>query len=124
MLIVDCPTSSHLPELLSLHSLSSCYGDMSGNPPETSKAVNCIIHLSPAAVTNTKDYQKWMTKFTGAQHIMAGHEMLVSSFPNASLYIQKKNASLSCIDCHSFSSNHAVISSFVQQECRDSYFER
>ncbi|KAE9467863.1 hypothetical protein C3L33_00244, partial [Rhododendron williamsianum] len=57
VLIVDCPTSSHLPELLSLHSLSSYYGDMSGNPPETSKAVNCIIHLSPAAVTNTKDYQ-------------------------------------------------------------------
>ncbi|XP_058180821.1 tRNase Z TRZ3, mitochondrial [Rhododendron vialii] len=75
VLIVDCPTSSHLPELLSLHSLSSYYGDMSGNPPETSKAVNCIIHLSPAAVTNTKDYQKWMTKFTGAQHIMAGHEI-------------------------------------------------
>lgn len=75
VLIVDCPTPFHLQELLSLQSLSSYYGDMSGNTPETSKAVNCIIHLSPASVTNTKDYQKWMTKFTGAQHIMAGHEI-------------------------------------------------
>ncbi|XP_057505289.1 tRNase Z TRZ3, mitochondrial [Actinidia eriantha] len=74
VLIVDCQTSSHLQELLSSQSLSNYYGATSGNPPETSKTVNCIVHLSPASVTDTNDYQKWMTRFPGAQHIMAGHE--------------------------------------------------
>ncbi|KAL7162496.1 hypothetical protein ACSBR2_042899 [Camellia fascicularis] len=74
VLIVDCPTSRHLQELLSLQSLSSYYGDMSSNPVETSKSVNCIVHLSPASVINTNTYQKWMTRFSGAQHVMAGHE--------------------------------------------------
>ncbi|KAL7180239.1 hypothetical protein ACSBR1_043457 [Camellia fascicularis] len=74
VLIVDCPTSRHLQELLSLQSLSSYYGDMSSNPVETSKSVNCIVHLSPASVINTNAYQKWMTRFSGAQHVMAGHE--------------------------------------------------
>ncbi|KAI7985174.1 hypothetical protein LOK49_LG14G01941 [Camellia lanceoleosa] len=74
VLIVDCPTSRHLQELLSLQSLSSYYGDMSSNPVETSKFVNCIVHLSPASVINTNAYQKWMTRFSGAQHVMAGHE--------------------------------------------------
>ncbi|KAL6996444.1 ribonuclease Z [Sarracenia purpurea var. burkii] len=75
ILIVDCPTSFHLQKLLSLQSLSIYYGDMSGNPPETSKVVNCIIHLSPASVTNSSAYQEWMARFCGSQHIMAGHEM-------------------------------------------------
>ncbi|KAF5932057.1 hypothetical protein HYC85_028228 [Camellia sinensis] len=74
VLIVDCPTSCHLQELLSLQSLSSYYGDMSSNPVETSKSVNCIVHLCPASVINTNAYQKWMTRFRGAQHVMAGHE--------------------------------------------------
>ncbi|KAL7222149.1 hypothetical protein ACSBR1_023958 [Camellia fascicularis] len=74
VLIVDCPTLSHL-QALSSHCLSSYYGDMSDNVAETSKAVNFIIHLTPAHVINTSDYQKWMTRFSGAQHIMAGHEM-------------------------------------------------
>ncbi|CAL5443925.1 unnamed protein product [Camellia sinensis] len=74
VLIVNCPTSHHLQELLSLQSLSSYYGDMSSNPVETSKSVNCIVHLCPASVINTNAYQKWMTRFRGAQHVMAGHE--------------------------------------------------
>ncbi|XP_052183390.1 tRNase Z TRZ3, mitochondrial [Diospyros lotus] len=75
ILIVDCPTSCHLQEMLSLQFLDNYYGDMSGNQEGTSKLVNCIIHLSPASVINTVDYQKWMTRFSGTQHIMAGHEM-------------------------------------------------
>ncbi|THG00201.1 hypothetical protein TEA_008858 [Camellia sinensis var. sinensis] len=74
VLIVDCPTSCHLQELLSLQTLSSYYGDMSSNPVETSKSVNCIVYLCPASVINTNAYQKWMTRFRGAQHVMAGHE--------------------------------------------------
>uniref|UniRef100_A0A5B6YIW4 ribonuclease Z n=2 Tax=Davidia involucrata TaxID=16924 RepID=A0A5B6YIW4_DAVIN len=75
VLLVDCPTPSHLQELLSVQSLSSYYADMPGNPVDSCKTVNCIIHLTPAAVINTSDYQKWMTRFGAAQHIMAGHEM-------------------------------------------------
>ncbi|KAA8540384.1 hypothetical protein F0562_024697 [Nyssa sinensis] len=75
VLLVDCPTPSHLRELLSVQSLSSYYADMHGNPVDSCKTVNCIIHLTPAAVINTSDYQKWMTRFGAAQHIMAGHEV-------------------------------------------------
>ncbi|KAA8543637.1 hypothetical protein F0562_021617 [Nyssa sinensis] len=74
VLLVDCPTPSHLQELLSVQSLSSYYADMHGNPVDSCKTVNCIIHLTPAAIINTSDYQKWMTRFGAAQHIMAGHE--------------------------------------------------
>ncbi|KAA8536350.1 hypothetical protein F0562_028828 [Nyssa sinensis] len=79
VLLVDCPTPSHLQELLSVRSLSSYYADMHGNPVDSCKTVNCIIHLTLAAVINTSDYQKWMTRFGAAQHIMAGHEVRVSS---------------------------------------------
>ncbi|KAF8388935.1 hypothetical protein HHK36_025618 [Tetracentron sinense] len=75
VLIVDCPTHSHLDELLSIQSLSSYYADFVDHRPDSVKSVNCIIHLSPASVVMTPDYQKWMKRFGGAQHIMAGHEM-------------------------------------------------
>ncbi|KAM7483770.1 hypothetical protein LguiB_008353 [Lonicera macranthoides] len=75
VLLVDCPTSSHLQELLSIKSLSSYYVDASGNPTDSSKIVNCVIHLSPSSVINTSDYRSWMSRFGGAQHILAGHEM-------------------------------------------------
>ncbi|XAR50668.1 Ribonuclease Z [Bertholletia excelsa] len=75
ILIVDCPTSCHLRELLALESLRSYYGNNSGNSEETSKVVSCIIHLSPSSVTSTIDYQKWMAQFGEVQHLMAGHEM-------------------------------------------------
>ncbi|KAI3856511.1 hypothetical protein MKX03_016368 [Papaver bracteatum] len=66
VLIVDCPTLSHLQYLLSVGSLSSYYDD-------GGKVVTCAIHLSPSSVTQTAEYQTWMRRFGGAQHIMAGH---------------------------------------------------
>lgn len=75
VLLVDCPTESHVQELLSMESLNNYYVDFSGNPTQSGKTVNCIIHLSPASVTSSPTYQKWMKKFGSAQHIMAGHEM-------------------------------------------------
>ncbi|GAV77562.1 Lactamase_B_2 domain-containing protein/Lactamase_B_4 domain-containing protein [Cephalotus follicularis] len=87
--LVDCPTESHVEELLSVASLSSYYAD-SGKPPESAKTVNCIIHLSPTVVTSTLSYQKWMKKFGSAQHIMAGHEM-----KNVEIPILKSSARIS-----------------------------
>uniref|UniRef100_A0A1J3EY20 ribonuclease Z n=1 Tax=Noccaea caerulescens TaxID=107243 RepID=A0A1J3EY20_NOCCA len=45
------------------------------------KFVNCIIHLSPASVTNSPTYQTWMKRFHSAQHILAGHETKNMEFP-------------------------------------------
>ncbi|XP_060178291.1 tRNAse Z TRZ4, mitochondrial-like [Lycium barbarum] len=45
--------------------------DPQSNSPETTKVVNCIIHLSPATVVSCPVYEKWMSKFGFAQHIMA-----------------------------------------------------
>ncbi|KAK7301398.1 hypothetical protein RJT34_12261 [Clitoria ternatea] len=73
VLLVDCPTESHLEALLSVPSLDS-YGDQMGNLPEASKSVTCVIHLTPESVVNCSNYQKWMKKFSSAQHIMVGHE--------------------------------------------------
>ncbi|KAL0415203.1 UNVERIFIED_CONTAM: tRNAse Z TRZ4, mitochondrial [Sesamum latifolium] len=75
VLLVDCPTSSHLQDLLSLQCLTPYYVDTAYDVPEGSKIVNCVIHLSPSSVTKTDDYQTWMSKLGAAQHIMAGHEM-------------------------------------------------
>ncbi|XP_071712234.1 tRNase Z TRZ3, mitochondrial [Rutidosis leptorrhynchoides] len=72
ILLVDCPTSSHFQELLSAPSLETYYADM---PEEKRKTVNCVIHLSPSLVVNSSDYQNWMSRFGGAEHIMAGHQM-------------------------------------------------
>lgn len=74
VLLIDCPTTCHLQNLLSVDSLNKYYVDFSGIPSENSKAVNCVIHLSPSSVTSSSDYQKWMRRFGDAQHIMAGHE--------------------------------------------------
>lgn len=75
VLLVDCPTMSHLEELFALESLVPYYSNISSNSTENCKLVNCVIHLSPATVTNTTMYQQWMSRFGGAQHIMAGHEL-------------------------------------------------
>ncbi|XP_057982112.1 tRNAse Z TRZ4, mitochondrial-like isoform X2 [Malania oleifera] len=72
VIIVDCPTVSHAQELLSMQSLNDYYSDYS---PENTKTVNCVIHLSPASVVSSPNYEKWMKKFGSAQHIMAGHAM-------------------------------------------------
>lgn len=81
VLLVDCPTSFHISELLSVQSLSSYYMDSTDQPRENVKAVNCIIHLGPASVTRSTDYQMWMKKFGGTQHIMAGHEIRNMEIP-------------------------------------------
>lgn len=70
VLVVDCPTESHLEALLSAKSLAT-YGDQVGN---MSKSVACVIHLTPEFVLSCSNYQKWMKTFGSAQHIMAGHE--------------------------------------------------
>ncbi|KAK6141748.1 hypothetical protein DH2020_024517 [Rehmannia glutinosa] len=75
VLLIDCPTLLHLQELLSVQSFSRYYADTAENVPNSSKNVNCVIHLSPAHVTKTDDYQIWMSRFGAAQHIMAGHEI-------------------------------------------------
>ncbi|GMI93786.1 tRNAse Z4 [Hibiscus trionum] len=74
VLLIDCPTESHIQELLSIECLDGYYTEVSGNLTESTKMVNCIIHLGPASVVSSPDYQKWMKKFGSAQHIMAGHE--------------------------------------------------
>ncbi|KAL8505753.1 hypothetical protein ACS0TY_016825 [Phlomoides rotata] len=76
VLLVDCPTSSHFLELSDLQCLAPYYTDIANcDVSEGSKNVNCVIHLTPAKITQTDDYGKWMSKFGAAQHIMAGHEM-------------------------------------------------
>lgn len=74
VILVDCPTLSHLQSLLSVDSLNEYYTNLSGDPSESVKIVNCIIHLTPSSVTNSPDYRRWMKRFGSAQHIMAGHE--------------------------------------------------
>ncbi|KAK9682402.1 hypothetical protein RND81_10G071500 [Saponaria officinalis] len=81
VLLVDCPTTSHLHSLLSVESLNSYYTDLSDRVSETTKAVHCVIHLSPSSVSNSGDYQKWMKRFGNAQHIMAGHEQKNAEIP-------------------------------------------
>lgn len=34
-----------------------------------------MIHLSPASVTCTTEYQQWMSRFGEVQHVMAGHQL-------------------------------------------------
>ncbi|KAI3759699.1 hypothetical protein L6452_07708 [Arctium lappa] len=75
VLLVDCPTLSHFRELLSASSIETYYADVASMPEENRKTVNCVIHLSPALVVNSSDYQKWMSRFGGAEHILAGHQM-------------------------------------------------
>ncbi|XP_010487479.1 PREDICTED: zinc phosphodiesterase ELAC protein 2-like isoform X2 [Camelina sativa] len=80
VLLVDCPTESHAEELLSNPSMKSYYS-CPDNSEDGAKLVNCIIHLSPASVTNSSAYQCWMKRFQSAQHILAGHEAKNMEFP-------------------------------------------
>ncbi|KAL6850226.1 hypothetical protein ACP4OV_020853 [Aristida adscensionis] len=80
VLLVDCPTEYHMPELFSLQPLSCFYEDSSVQI-ESVKKVNCIIHLGPSSVTRAVAYQNWMKKFGAAQHIMAGHEIKNMEIP-------------------------------------------
>ncbi|XP_038984994.1 tRNAse Z TRZ4, mitochondrial isoform X2 [Phoenix dactylifera] len=81
VLLVDCPTPLHIYELLSIQSLNPYYTDSADRPREHLKTVNCIIHLGPSSVTRSIDYQRWMKRFGGAQHIMAGHEIRNMEIP-------------------------------------------
>ncbi|KAF8044967.1 hypothetical protein N665_5918s0001 [Sinapis alba] len=81
VLLVDCPTESHAEELLSIPSLNSYYSCSDNATDGGDKFVNCIIHLSPASVTNSPTYQSWMKRFRSAQHILAGHETKNMEFP-------------------------------------------
>lgn len=72
VLIVDCPTASHAKKLFMTQALGNYYAKLSGETPET---VNCVVHLTPASVVNTINYQNWMKKFGSVQHIMAGYSM-------------------------------------------------
>lgn len=92
VLIVDCPTEQHMLELFSLKFLNCYYADSSNCDGEGAKSVNCIIHMGPASVTNSIDYQKWMKKFGSTQHIMAGHEKknMESPILNASSRISSR----------------------------------
>ncbi|KAK9054710.1 hypothetical protein SSX86_025789 [Deinandra increscens subsp. villosa] len=72
VLLVDCPTLYHFQEILSAQPLENYYADIAEG---THKIVNCVIHLSPPLVVNSSDYQKWMSRFGGAEHIMAGHQV-------------------------------------------------
>ncbi|KAK4349944.1 hypothetical protein RND71_029257 [Anisodus tanguticus] len=74
VLIVDCPTVSHLHELSFVHSFTPYYSYPSEHSKEMCKKVDCVIHLSPASVTCTSEYQQWMSRFAEAQHVMAGHQ--------------------------------------------------
>ncbi|GLT77184.1 hypothetical protein SLA2020_487940 [Shorea laevis] len=74
-ILLDCPTESHVEELLSIESLTEYYTDFAGDETKSAKTVNCVIHLSPASVVNNHNYQKWMKKFGQVQHIVAGHEI-------------------------------------------------
>ncbi|OMO64527.1 zinc phosphodiesterase ELAC protein 2-like protein [Corchorus capsularis] len=74
VIIIDCPTDSHAQELFCTQSLNEYYWD-SGNQPQATKIVNCVIHLGPASVVNSIAYNKWMKNFGSAQHVIAGHVM-------------------------------------------------
>ncbi|XP_021765309.1 tRNase Z TRZ3, mitochondrial-like [Chenopodium quinoa] len=81
VLLVDCPTASHLQNLLSVDFLNKFYTDFSGNLSENTRAVACVIHLSPSSVASSPAYQNWMKRFGDAQHIMAGHERKNAEIP-------------------------------------------
>lgn len=78
VLLVDCPTLLHFRYLLTVQCLAQYYVDTAHEVIEGSKIVNCVIHLTPLSVARTDDYRTWMSKFGEAEHIMAGHQMLVS----------------------------------------------
>ncbi|KAH9301436.1 hypothetical protein KI387_013019 [Taxus chinensis] len=90
VLFVDCPTISHFPDLLSAPALSQFFTGVDDGAGKVQKRVNCFVHLSPSSVTKCSEYGEWMSKFVGAQHIMAGHEVKNTKYP-----ILKSSARLS-----------------------------
>lgn len=68
MVLVDCPSLSHIPSLTSSASLQSYFS-------QTGKVVNCMVHIGPRSVTSSKEYYSWMENFREAHHIMARKEL-------------------------------------------------
>mgnify|MGYP006889208602 FL=1 len=64
MILVDCPSLSYLPSLVSSKGLQSYFSD-------SGKVVNCMVHITPISVTSLKEYQSWMENFKDTHHIMA-----------------------------------------------------
>lgn len=119
VLLVDCPTLSHFLNLLSLQCLGPYYIDTTNDVPESSKIVSCVIHLTPLSVTQTDDYETWMSKFGAAQHIMAGHEMLVSL--NTNLFLNLID--FCCFDCLCVFEPLELMDSYFQEKHSGPYFE-
>ena len=69
-ILVDCPTAAYIPALLSNPVLCSFQEQSLGTP---SKQVILIVHTGPASVSGLPEYQSWMSRFVGAQHVIAGH---------------------------------------------------
>lgn len=69
-ILVDCPTAAYIPALLTNPVLCNFQVQNSGTP---SKQVTLMVHTGPASVSGQPEYQSWMSRFTGAQHVMAGH---------------------------------------------------
>lgn len=81
VLLVDCPTISHLSDLLSAPAFNKFFPVPHNESENLQKHVNCVIHLTPASVSKYPEYVQWMSKFGDAQHIMAGHEEKNMEFP-------------------------------------------
>lgn len=65
-ILVDCPTAAYIPALITNPVLCS-FQD------QGSKQVTLVVHISPASISQLPEYQSWMSRFAGAQHVMTGH---------------------------------------------------
>lgn len=81
ILLVDCPSISHLPDLLCAPAFRNYFPGADNASENLQKQVNCVVHLTPASVTKYPEYVQWMSKFGDAEHIMAGHEEKNMEFP-------------------------------------------
>ncbi|XP_024394982.1 tRNase Z TRZ3, mitochondrial isoform X2 [Physcomitrium patens] len=73
-ILVDCPTAAYIPALITNPVLCS-FQD------QGSKQVTLVVHISPASISQLPEYQSWMSRFAGAQHVMTGHGTLNMSQP-------------------------------------------
>ncbi|CAK9882365.1 unnamed protein product [Sphagnum jensenii] len=79
-ILVDCPALSYIPALLSAPDLC-CLQEKHPDTGSPLKQVTLMVHISPASVTTDARYQKWMLQFEGAQHVLAGHDLLNMASP-------------------------------------------
>eukprot|EP00898_Chlorokybus_atmophyticus_P008267 jgi/Chlat1/8441/Chrsp80S07923 len=71
LIVTDCPSEAYLPSLLAAPRLQVLRTDESTSGTE--KAPACVVHLSPAEVLQTPEYQHWVQHLSslGATHIDA-----------------------------------------------------